>query len=227
MADHAVVDAGPVSRAIAMLAAVTQDATSGAARVSIEGHKRSSDKAVAPRMNAAEYAQLVQSVHAHRARIEVDRVYAKKVYTSVPMDTMEQTIGEVPYFEKGIVCCALFASPVLLVGGIALGAFGLRWWTLIAAPIAVMLWFSNRVRSKGESAGMVIPTIVLVVAVAIGLFGLIQSAWIVGGLVSFLLALWCDRLIYVASTRFLRVQVLRNQRALEAYAEGIVIRNGP
>ena len=40
------------------------------------------------------------------------------------------------------------------------------------------------------------------------------------------LALWCDRLIYVASTRFLRTQVLRNQRALEVYAEGIVIRNG-
>jgi hypothetical protein len=209
-----------------MLAAVTHDATSGAAQASIEGRMRRPEQAIAPRMNAAEYAQLVQAVHANRATIEVDRVFAKKLYTSVPMDTMEQTIGEVPYFEKGIVCCALFASPVLLIGGIALSVFGLRWWTLIVAPIAVILWVTNRVRSKRDSAGIVFMTIALVVAVAAGLLGLIQNAWIVGGLVSFLLAVWCDRLIYVASTRFLRTQVLRNQRALETYSQGIVIRNG-
>src|ERR1700759_1147124 len=108
-----------------MLASVTKDMTSGIPRqVPIGGHARAPEHAVAPRKSAAEHEQLVQDVRTNRLTIEVDRVFAKKLYTSVPMDTMEQTIGEVPYFEKGIVCCAVFASPVLLVVGIALSAFG-------------------------------------------------------------------------------------------------------
>jgi hypothetical protein len=175
-------------------------------------------------LSTSEREKLVADVHAGRVVLEVDREFAKKIYTSVPMDTMERTIGEVPYFEKGIVCSALFASPVALIVGIALLAFGLKWWIFVAAPAAVVLWFLNRTRSKNARAGIVVPTALLVAAVASCFVGPIHDAWISIGLLSFATAIWCDRLIYVESARFLRAQVLRNPRALEAYADGLVIR---
>jgi hypothetical protein len=140
------------------------------------------------------------------------------------MDTMERTIGEVPYFEKGIVCTAVFASPVALILGIALLAFGLKWWTFVAAPLGLVLWFLNRARSKSARAGMWAPTVVLVAALAGCFVGPIHDAWVSIGLLSLALAIACDRLIYAGSARFLRSQVLRNPRALEAYADGLSIR---
>jgi energy-converting hydrogenase Eha subunit B len=175
-------------------------------------------------MNESEHKQFVEAFEAQRTTIAVDRVFARKLYTSVPIDTMERTIGEVPYFEKGVVCCALFASPVVLVAGIAFFVLGLRWWALVVAPIAVTLWFANRARSKAASAGIGTITLLLVVALADCFVGLVHNAWVSAGLVSLMLALWCDRLVYVASAHFLRTQVLRNRRALEAYASGLEIR---
>ncbi len=175
-------------------------------------------------MNVSEHQQFVEAVHARRASVAVDRVFARKLYASVPMDTMERTIGEVPYFEKGVVCCALFTSPVMLIAGIALFALGLHWWALGIAPVAVLLWFGNRARSASGNVGIGILSVLLAAAVADCFVGLVHNAWVSAGLVSFILALWCDRLIYVASAHFLRTQVLRNPRALEAYAAGLVIR---
>lgn len=209
-----------------MLADVTPDATSGI-RGEVPAERRASDprSSVATGITDAEYERFVQAVHARRTLIGVDRAFAKKLYTSVPMDTMERTIGEVPYFEKGIVCCAVFASPVLLFAAIVLSVFGIGWWAMLAAPIATAAWIFNRKRSASDEAGIALLTLSLLAPVVLPLFGWVGSAWVLGALASFLLALWCDRLIYVASSSFLRKQVLRNRRALAAYAEGLSIRN--
>jgi hypothetical protein len=175
-------------------------------------------------MHASEHHKFVEDVHARRVSLAVDRAFAKKLYTSVPMDTMERTIGEVPYFEKGLVCSALFASPVALVAAIALFALGLHAWALLVAPAAILLWFVNRSRSAVDSAGISIPSILLLAAVADCFVGFVHNAWVSAGLVSFVLAVWSDRLIYVASAHFLRAQVLRNPRAMVAYSDGLVIR---
>jgi hypothetical protein len=68
-----------------------------------------------------------------------------------------------------------------------------------------------------------LPTLVLIVAVSAHFMNLFANPWMSGFVTAFLFALWCDRLLYCASTFFLRAFVLRNQRALEAFREGITI----
>lgn len=67
-------------------------------------------------------------------------------------------------------------------------------------------------------------TFFMVVAVSAHFMDLFPSALISGFVTAFVFALWCDRLLYWASTFFLRAFVLRNQRAFEAFRDSITIR---
>ena len=66
-------------------------------------------------------------------------------------------------------------------------------------------------------------TVVVIAAVTVCFMRLLPNPWLSGLVATFAFALWCDRLLYCASTFFLRAFVLRNQRAPEVFDEGIRI----
>ena len=67
-------------------------------------------------------------------------------------------------------------------------------------------------------------TFAVILAVSVYFMRLLPTPWISGFVAVFVFAMWCDRILYCASTLFLRAFVLRNRRAFEAFAEGITIR---
>lgn len=175
-------------------------------------------------MNDAEYKALVQSAYDNRILIGVDRIFARRLYTNISTSTIHTITGETPYIEKFVIWFAFLASPIAICMGVFAAVFGFRWWAFIVVPGALLLWMLNRSMSVRGGSSMWFLTLILVTAVSLHFMKLLSSPWMSGFIAIFAFALWCDRLLYCASTFFLRAFVLRNPRALEAFGEGITIR---
>lgn len=175
-------------------------------------------------MKEFEYKAFVESSYQGRVVVGVDRVFARKLYTDVPIFAIEEATGEAPYFEKLVVWFALLVSPLAILGSASLAVVAFRWWAILIIPAAFFLWMSNKSMSVRGDSAMWLLTLILIVAGVIHFTNIFAASWISGFVTAFAFALWCDRLLYCASTAFLRAFVLRNQRAFEAFQEGLVIR---
>jgi len=175
-------------------------------------------------MNDVDYKAFVQDANDGRVLIGVDRPFARSVYTNMASIAIQQATGETPYIEKAIVLFAFIASPLAILGSAVLAGFAFRWWAALIVPAALLLWIHNRSRSMLSGSSLWFLTIVVIAAVIVHSMNLLPTPWMSGFLTAFIFAMWCDRLLYCTSAFFLRAFVLRNQRALEAFAEGITIR---
>ena len=175
-------------------------------------------------MNATDYKVFVQSVHDGRTLVGIDRIFARKLYTSRATSEIKKATGEAPYLAKLIVWFAFLGGPLAMLssGVAAVLAFG--WWALVITPAAFVWWFLNQSMSSRGDATIRTHSLFLVAAVGVHLAGRLLSPEVSSFLVLFALSLWCSRLLYCTSTFFLRAFVLRNHQALEAFAEGITIR---
>lgn len=175
-------------------------------------------------MNEAEYERLVQSAYDDRVLVGIDRAFARRLYTDVATSKIEEATGEAPYLGKLVVWFAFLSSPIAILGSVVLAAYAFHWWALLIIPVTLLWWMFNRSRSVRGDAAMWPYTFFMVVAVSAHFMDLFPSALISGFVTAFVFALWCDRLLYWASTFFLRAFVLRNQRAFEAFRDSITIR---
>lgn len=175
-------------------------------------------------MNDAEYKAFVQSAYQGRLLVGVDRVFARKLYTDVSTSAIEEATGEAPYLEKLVVWFAFLASPLALLGSVVLAAFAFRWWALLVVPLACLWWMFNRSMSVRGGSSIWFLTLAVIAAMTVHFMSLLPSPWMSGFVAAFVFAMWCDRLLCCASTWFLRAFVLRNQRALQAFNEGLTIR---
>ncbi len=178
-------------------------------------------------MNEAEYEEFVQAAYDGHVVVGVDRVDAKKLYTEVSLADIEKATGETVYLEKLVVRSAELVSFVAAIGSVGLAALAFGWWAVLITPVALFLWFFNISLSVVGGSRIWVLTLLLIAAVVVHLMKLLPSPWMSGFFAVYFLALWCSRLLYSASTVFLRAFVLRNQRALDAFADGITIRTGP
>lgn len=176
-------------------------------------------------MNGIDHKRLVQLEHQGRILVGVNRVYARKLYTDMPASAIKNATGETPCLEKLVVWFAFLASPLALLVSTLLAVISFGWWAFLIVPIAVSCWISNRSLSVRGDSSMWFITVALSAAVGAHFTNLLPSQWISGTLVVFAFAMWCDRLLYCASTVFLRAFVLRNPRALEACRDGITFRD--
>jgi hypothetical protein len=178
-------------------------------------------------MNDTEYKAFVESAYHGRLLVGVDRVFARKLYTDVPTSAIEEATGEAPYFEKLVVWFAFVASPSALLGSAVLAAFAFRWWALLIIPVACLCWMFNRSMSVRGGSSMWFLTLAVIAAMSVHIMNLVPSSWMSGFVAAFAFAMWCDRLLYCASTFFLRSFVLRNKRALQAFRDGLTIQGAP
>lgn len=175
-------------------------------------------------MNDNQYKTLVQSAYDGRLLVGVDKVFARKLYTDVATAAIEEATGEAPYLEKLVVWFAFLASPVAMLCSAALAAVAFHWWALLIVPVAFLCWMFNRSMSVRGGSSIWFLTLAMIALVSVHLMNLMATPWMSGFVALFAFAAWCDRLLYCASTFFLRAFVLRNPRALEAFGEGITIR---
>jgi len=178
-------------------------------------------------MNDAEYKAFVESAYHGRLFVGVDRVFARKLYTDVPTSAIEEATGETPYLEKLVAWFAFLASPLALLGSAILAAFAFRWWALLIVPVACLWWMFNRSMSVRGGSSIWFLTFAVVAAMSVHIMTVLPSSCMSGFVAAFAFAMWCDRLLYCASTFFLRSFVLRNPRALQAFSEGLTIREVP
>lgn len=175
-------------------------------------------------MNDAEYKALVQSAYDGRALIGVDRVFARKLYTDVATSRIEDTTGEAPYLEKLVVWFAFLGGPVAMLGSALAAVVAFGWWVVVIIPGSLVWWMGNKSMSVRGGSSIWFLTLLMIAAAVVHFMKLLPDRWMSGYLILFAFALWCDRLLYVASTFFLRAFVLRNPQALEVFGEGITIR---
>ncbi len=171
-------------------------------------------------MNDSDYKTLVESAYDGRVVVGVDRAFARKLYTDVATSAIEEATGEAPYVEKLVVWFAFVAAPVAMLGSTVAAAFAFGWWALVIIPAALVWWMFNKSMSVRGGSPIWFLTLLVVAAVGVHFVKLLPSPWMSGFLALFALAMWCDRLLYWASTFFLRALVLRNRQALEAFADG-------
>jgi len=154
----------------------------------------------------------------------VDRIFARKLYIEIPTSEIKEATGEKPRLAKLIVWFAYIASPLAMLITAILAAFSFRWWALLIIPAGFLGWMFNSMTARLGSSSMWFLTLVGIAAVGVHLMRLLANPYLSGFIASFAFALWCDQLLYSASTVFFRAFVLRNQRALQAFGEGIRLR---
>ena len=152
----------------------------------------------------------------------VDRPGAGKFYTQLGLEKIRELTGEAPYVETMIVWGSYLLAPLFLVGSLVLAAVALHWWTVIAAPLTLLLflywWTSSPLANRHSrwSALLLVAAIASVFTSA----GLFFKLWLISAAAS----LFLIRFTYAAATFLLRCFVVRNSRAYDLWVkQGIVV----
>ena len=177
--------------------------------------------------NDGEHAEVIAREARGELAIGVDRVFARRFYTDVPLREIEQKTGETPYIEKLIVFSAFIGSPAVLLAASALTVLVLHWWAALAIPAGILGWFLYKLKSPLGRARLTPISVLLALVTTSWLLDLGSLRPVLGVSAAYVLALWLDRLLYTASTALLRAFVIRNSKAFTWLKQHLVIRETP
>jgi hypothetical protein len=176
------------------------------------------------RMTQSEHAEIVTKESEGKLRLGIDRSYARKFYTDVPIRLVQRETGEAPYFEKLVAFTCFLGSPItlLLSSIVAISNFG--WWSAAVIPVSFIAWLLYAGRSAAGRSRLLGLTVVLL---GMLLFHLLQPEGrrFTSFFLLFTLSLWLHRLLYIAATVFLRSFIIRNHRAFSLVYDHVAIRN--
>ena len=175
-------------------------------------------------MTEDEYKAFVAHANSGTLLIGIDRAFARKFYTDIPLSRIKEKTGEVPHFEKIVVWFAFISAPIALFASFALSALAFRWWTALAIPLSAIVYFVVAAESSRSTSRMLGVSIVLVLAIASLFTNFFSSQFVPWYATAVAFAFWAQRLVYCGATTLLRAFILRNQRALEFTREHIVVK---
>lgn len=174
-------------------------------------------------MTESEHAEIVRDEDAGRLLIGIDRPVARKFYTDMSISAIEAETGEAPYLEKLIVLACFIGGPITLLAAMVFSVIYFHWWSVAIVPVLVFLWIVYYAASPVGGSGSAFITLVLAVAVAVHIFKPLGSSSTLF-FVCAALAFWFARVLYTASTFFLRAFVIRNYKAFNLLANTIAIK---
>lgn len=186
-----------------------------------EGGMQAQPPGVAPE---SRHEALVQRWNDGQLLVGIERAFARDLFLRMPTAEFFRLTGEKPRFEKSVVWLAFVGSCGSLIGSLALLIPAGGWWSIALIPITLFWWCANLSMSVRGRSTMAVPSVAVVVALALHWSGALGRSWITRYLALFACSLWLGRLIYCASTEFLRNFVMRNERAMSAFAAGVTIR---
>lgn len=175
-------------------------------------------------MTQSEHADIITQESQGKLRLGIDRPYARKFYTDVPLRLVEQETGEAPYFEKVVSYACFLGSPIALLLSSIVAIFTFGWWSVAVVPLSFVTWLLYAGRSAAGTSRLFGITLVLA---AVLLFHVVQpdARRFTSFFLLFTLSLWLHRLLYVAATVFLRSFIIRNHRAFTFVYDHVVIRS--
>jgi hypothetical protein len=175
-------------------------------------------------MTQTEHADIVRRESEGQIRLGVDRPYARKFYTDIPIRVVEKETGEAPYLEKMVTFGCFLGSPIALLISSYFAVLAFGWWSAAVIPLSFFAWLLYAGRSAAGTSRL---RGITVVVVAILLLHLLQPAShrFTPFLFFFALALWLHRLLYVGATVFLRSFIIRNHRAFIFVQDYVHIRS--
>jgi len=156
--------------------------------------------------------------------IGIDRIFARKLFTSTRLDEIEEEIGESLRVIKTVSLVAFVGAPLLILVSCALFIKSFGWWAFIGAPALFFIWLYYKSLSARGGAGLG-PISYIVIAVLINtLFG-ISAVWEfeLFFLLPFVIGLWLERFLYCYTTSQTRNLIVRNSKAFEMFRSVIVL----
>jgi len=163
-------------------------------------------------MTVDEHTALCREAREGKILIGVDRALARRFYSRVPIQKIEEDTGEALYMEKLTIVGAMMLSPTLLIVSMGLAAVAFQWWSALLIPIALFVWMGlSMTANKGGVKQF--PLTVLLALSIICYFARWLPPSYCNPLIAFAASIWLWRFIYTASTSFLRAFVLRNYKA--------------
>ena len=175
-------------------------------------------------MTDDEYRNLIATWRAGNVLIGIDRATARQFYTDASLHKIAEETGYAPYLQKFVVRSAFFTSYLALIGSFVLSVLAFGWYATLIIPGSFFVYFVFTFLSSQPNRGMILISFLLGLSV-LGLFMSLGispvSSWYFS---VYLLALWCSRFLYCASTTFLRMFVIRNKKAFELLGDHVEIR---
>lgn len=158
-----------------------------------------------------------------RLLIGIDRPFARQVFARLTVRQMRAMTGESPYAEKGLVVACMLLTPLLLLAGVVGAVAAARWWAILLVPVCVLLCLDSWRRSPCGASRLSPPSVAALGAGAVLWYTDAGPAvWV--ATLGFVGSCWTDRLLYTASTIFLRDFVARNPRAWLAFSDGVSLK---
>lgn len=176
-------------------------------------------------MNDTEHKELVKLTEAGEILTGVDRAAARKLFTDIPLSTIQEMTGETPYIEKILVMSAFILGPVALITSVILAFIAFSWWGLISLLLCPVVYLLYQGSSSVGGAGLSLITAFVVVAGLVHFLGTFNAPWSTGFVTVFLFSLWCARFVYSAATFMYRAFAVRNRKAFEFLSPGMSIKH--
>ena len=117
-------------------------------------------------MTEDEYKAFVAHAKSGTLLIGIDRAFARRFYTDVPLTRIKEETGEAPYFEKIVVWFAFISAPIALLASFILSVLAFRWWAVLAIPLSAIVYFGFAGDSSRGQTRMLGVSIVLALAIA-------------------------------------------------------------
>ncbi len=150
-------------------------------------------------MSEQKHSRIVMMEGDGRLAIGIDRVFARKFYTDVPLTRIAQETGEKIYFEKTLIWVLFLAVHCGFVATALFSVLAFKWWRFLVIPGCVFLWFFYASQSvRGTSKAWFISAMLL--AAFVTAFTQIIASYIALFFLAFILTLWITRLLYLLST---------------------------
>lgn len=176
-------------------------------------------------MNDTEHRELVKLAETGKILIGVDRTAARKLFTDVPLSTIQEKTGETLYLEKCLVVFAFILSPIALITSLVLAFIAFGWWGLISLLLCPFIYVGYQSSSSRGGAGLSLITGFVLIAGVVHFFGNIHAPWSTGFVTVFLFSLWCVRFVYSGATFMYRAFAIRNRKAFEFLSPGLSIKH--
>lgn len=158
-------------------------------------------------MNQLEHATFKSLAESRKLLIGVDPAIARAFFCESRYATARSAIGDSILWNRRLVVAMMFLSPLFLFVsfGLAVRAFG--WWSLLAIPFSLLIWFAQGGRASLGGA-VVTPMLVLAIGAVLLFLGPVFQ-WSA----ALLLCKGCDQLKYAWAVRSFRALVVRNETA--------------
>ena len=174
-------------------------------------------------MTDTEHNELVKLAESGKIIIGVDRTAARKLFTDVPLSTIQEKTGEIPYFEKSLLMSVFICGPVALITSVVLAFIAFGWWGLIPLLLCPIVYFLYQSSSSIGETGLSLITAFAVATSLVHFAGNFNAPWFTGFVAIFLFSLWCVRLVYVGAAFLYRAFAIRNRKAFEFLSPGLSI----